>query len=154
MVKAAQSLSSESYNYLDDGADSVRNDTWFGTYSSSRYSTVTSHFYKINNALQNEELTLNCSCESDLQSAYAYVYPNQPYHIHLCNAFWSADTTGTDSKSGTLIHELSHFTVNGGADDIAYGQYYARQLAQSSPSKAVQNADSHEYFAENNPKLQ
>ena len=40
---------------------------------------------------------------------------------------------------------------NGGTDDIVYGQSSAKSLAKSSPSQAVQNADSHEYFAENNP---
>ena len=27
-------------------------------------------------------------------------------HVYLCGAFWSAPTTGTDSKGGTLIHEV------------------------------------------------
>ncbi|HEY0511470.1 MAG TPA: M35 family metallo-endopeptidase [Thermoanaerobaculia bacterium] len=42
------------------------------------------------------------------------VYANQPYKVHLCGAFWSAPATGTDSKAGTLIHEISHFTVERG----------------------------------------
>ena len=29
--------------------------------------------------------------------------------IYLCPAFWEAETTGTDSRGGTLIHETSHF---------------------------------------------
>ena len=27
-------------------------------------------------------------------------------HVYLCGAFWEAPTTGTDSKGGTLIHEV------------------------------------------------
>ena len=61
--------------------------------------------------------------------------------------------TGTDSKAGTLIHEMSHFTVVAGTDDHAYGQTAARNLAKSNPKLAVDNADSHEYFAENTPNL-
>ena len=49
---------------------------------------------------------------------------------------------------GTLIHETSHFTVVAGTHDYAYGQSDCYSLANSSPTKAVHNADSHEYFAE------
>lgn len=119
--------------------------TWFGTYSSSRFTRVTSTYSKITSELTSKALTLDCTSNEDY---YAYVYPNEPYVIYLCNAFWTAPATGTDSKAGTLIHESSHFTVNGGTDDHAYGQTAARQLAASSPSNAVDNADNYEYFAE------
>jgi peptidyl-Lys metalloendopeptidase len=76
------------------------------------------------------------------------VYPNQPYNVCLCNAFWSAPATGTDSKAGTLIHETSHFTVVAGTQDYVYGQSACKSLAISGPNKAINNADSHEYFAE------
>lgn len=92
----------------------------------------------------------NCTCTD---SAYAYVYPTQPYTIYLCNAFWSAPSTGTDSKAGTLVHEMSHFNVVASTDDWAYGQTAAKSLARSNPSRAIDNADSHEYFAENTPAL-
>ena len=42
---------------------------------------------------------------------FAYVYPTRPFQIFLCGAFWNAGMTGTDSKPGTIIHELSHFDV-------------------------------------------
>ena len=63
----------------------------------------------------------------------------------------SAPTTGTDSKAGTLVHEMSHFNVVASTDDWAYGQSAAKSLAISNPTKALDNADTHEYFAENNP---
>jgi peptidyl-Lys metalloendopeptidase len=53
----------------------------------------------------------------------------------------------------TLIHEMSHFTVVAGTDDWAYGESAAAKLAKNNPTKAVDNADSHEYFAESNPYL-
>lgn len=56
-------------------------------------------------------------------------------------------------QAGTIIHESSHFTKNGGTNDYVYGQSAAKSLALSNPSRAVMNADSHEYFAENNPAL-
>jgi peptidyl-Lys metalloendopeptidase len=94
------------------------------------------------------QIAINCGCN---QSYYAYVYPTRPYEIFVCRAFWSAPNTGTDSKAGTLIHEMSHFNVVAGTDDWAYGQTAARNLASSDPAKALDNADNHEYFAENTP---
>jgi len=79
------------------------------------------------------------------------VYPTQPYRIYVCNAFWSAPTSGTDSKGGTLVHEMSHFNVTAATDDHVYGQSGAKSLAISNPDQALDNADSHEYFAENTP---
>jgi peptidyl-Lys metalloendopeptidase len=46
---------------------------------------------------------------------------------------------------------MSHFTVVAGTSDYAYGQTAAKRLATSNPKKAINNADSHEYFAENTP---
>ena len=96
----------------------------------------------------NNSIIIDCSCH---QSYYAYVYPTQPYRIYVCNAFWSAPTAGTDSKGGTLVHEMSHFNVVAGTDDHVYGQSGAKSLAISNPANALDNADNHEYFAENNP---
>ena len=126
----------------------TRYKTWFGTATSSRFASVRGNYDRIEYALANTKLTFNCGCT---QNYYAYVYPNQPYRVYLCNAFWSAPNTGTDSRAGTMIHELSHFDVLGNTDDIVYGQSGAKSLAISNPSSAIKNADSHEYFSENTP---
>jgi peptidyl-Lys metalloendopeptidase len=135
---------------IDERANARRYREWFGSYNLSRWDTVQSHFNLIYNAVSG--LTLAFICD-DTESAFAYVYRSQPYDIYLGQAFWSAPRTGTDSKAGTIIHELSHFNVLGGTDDNVYGQSGARSLAKSNPSNAVSNADSHEYFAENTPFL-
>ena len=57
--------------------------------------------------------------------------------------------TGTDSRGGTLLHAMSRFTVVAGTDDWAYGQATAGALAGSNPDRAIDNADSREYFGEN-----
>jgi peptidyl-Lys metalloendopeptidase len=108
------------------------------------------NFGKISSAMNNATVSFDCSSK---QNVYAYVYPNQPYQIYLGRVFWSAPLTGTDSKAGTLIHEMSHFNVVAGTDDVVYGQTGARSLALSDPEDAIRNADSHEYFAENTPTL-
>lgn len=150
-VNAATNYATESNSYLNrTPSGTKRYVKWFGAFSSSRWNTVHNHFANIENAFKTKPLTLDCSCND---SYYAYVYPTQPYKIYLCNAFWSAPMTGTDSKGGTLVHEMSHFNVVAGTDDWAYGQSAAANLAKNNPTKAVDNADSHEYFAENNPSL-
>lgn len=149
-VNSARTYSQNAKTYLNGGGTGPRYTTWFGAYNASRYSTATSNFVNIDAAIDqnNGQVTINCGCSD---SSYAYVYANQPYQIYVCNAFWSAPLTGTDSKAGTLIHEMSHFTVVAGTQDYAYGQSAAKSLATSNPARAVKNADSHEYFAENTP---
>ena len=48
---------------------------------------------------------------------------------------------------------MSHFNVVAGTDDHVYGQAGAKSLAASDPARALDNADNHEYFAENTPAL-
>jgi peptidyl-Lys metalloendopeptidase len=147
----ARTYATNAENYLLANTLSSRYTTWFGVYSSARYMTVTNNFTAISNAMDNANVLFDCTCTQT--NVYAYVYPNQPYDIYLCGAFWAAPLTGTDSKAGTLIHEMSHFNVVAGTDDFVYGQTAARNLAISNPNNAVQNADNHEYFAENTPPL-
>jgi peptidyl-Lys metalloendopeptidase len=147
-LNQAQTYADNGVSYLTAGTHGTRFTKWFGTYTSSHYSTITSHYNNIKNVLHNTRITLDCTCTD---SYYAWVFANQPYTIHLCNAFWAAPTAGTDSKGGTLIHELSHFTVIASTDDWAYGQSACASLAISNSSRAIDNADSHEYFGENSP---
>jgi len=82
------------------------------------------------------------------------VFRDDPLRVvHLCESFWTAPPTDCtiDSRPGTLIHELSHFTAVAGTKDIRYGADPDRQLAINSPAGAVANADSHEFFAESCP---
>ena len=146
----AQGIAQRSRDYLNAvptasrGTDSNYK-TWFGAYTSARYAEVTGDFANIYSAMSTKAFVFYCDCTD---SSYAYVYSNQPYKVHLCGAFWSAPATGTDSKAGTLVHETSHFSVVAGTQDYAYGQSACRSLAISNPTRAVNNADSHEYFAE------
>ncbi|GGZ99383.1 hypothetical protein GCM10008090_04960 [Arenicella chitinivorans] len=123
---------------------------WFGAYTATRWNAVQRNFDRIFSTLSGRTITFECD---DSVPYFAYVYPGQPYDVYLGQAFWSAPMTGTDSKAGTIIHEVSHFNVVAATDDIEYGQSAARSLARTRPADAVRNADSHEYFAENTPSL-
>jgi peptidyl-Lys metalloendopeptidase len=149
-VTAATNYTASSTTYLNGTPSGTpRYTSWFGAYTSARWNTAKDHFTKARNAFQTAALTLDCSCKDS--GTYAYVYPTQPYKIYVCGAFWSAPMTGTDSKGGTLVHEMMHFNVVAGTDDWAYGQSAALSLARSNPKKALDNSDNHEYFAENSP---
>ena len=150
-ASAAQSYASSTYSYTSSHTSSTtRFTTWFGTYTSAHHSTILTHFSNLNGNTYSS-YHFDCTCtDSD---TYAYVYPDDFGHVYLCGAFWDAPTTGTDSKGGTLIHESSHFTANAGTQDYVYGQSGAKSLAKSNPAEAIENADSHEYYAENNPSL-
>jgi peptidyl-Lys metalloendopeptidase len=147
-AQAAQAMAADGEAYLQTAAG-ARYTSWFGAVDATRTATVARHFTAIRDAFATRPVTVDCGCTEDY---YAYVYPDQPYKIHVCNAFWSAPPTGTDSKGGTLVHEMSHFTVVAGTDDWAYGQEAAAALAAGNPARAIDNADSHEYFGENTPR--
>jgi peptidyl-Lys metalloendopeptidase len=149
-VGNAGTYSTGAKNYLNGKTYNTvgpRYTTWFGAVDSNRFNTVKSHYVALEDAFATKPVVVDCTCT---QSYYAYVYPTQPYKIYVCNAFWSAPPTGTDSKAGTLVHEMSHFNVVASTDDWAYGQTACKRLAKK-PAKAIDNADSHEYFAENTP---
>jgi peptidyl-Lys metalloendopeptidase len=148
-VVEARKYSENSKGYLA-GNLGQRYLSWFGAYNTTRENTVKSNFSKIDTAMDQSggQVKINCGCN---QNYYAYVYPSKPYEIFVCKAFWNAPLTGTDSKAGTLIHEMSHFSVVAGTDDHVYGQTGAKNLAISDPARAIDNADNHEYFAENTP---
>lgn len=81
------------------------------------------------------------------------VRPRPIRNSYLCSAFQNIPNTGIDSKVETFVHGASHFTLNSGTSDYAYGQSYTKGLATSSPSRDISSADSHEYFTENESTL-
>jgi peptidyl-Lys metalloendopeptidase len=146
---AAQNYAAGAFQYLQSHTSSTsRFTTWFGTYSSSHHSTVLNHFSNLNSN-DYSSYTYDCTCND--AGVYAYTFPDEFGVVFLCPVFWQVATTGTDSKGGTLIHESTHFTANAGTEDYVYGQSGCKSLAVSNSNEAINNADSHEYFAENNP---
>jgi peptidyl-Lys metalloendopeptidase len=157
-LTAAEVMATEAAEALNNTtvgqrATAERYTTWFGSFLSSRYTTVSTHFNAIQDATANKTLQFSCGSPRCGRTTFAFVYGNSPYEVYLCPEFWRAELTGTNSRAGTIIHELSHFTILGGTDDHQYGQSAAKQLGATDPNKAINNADSHEYFAENTPAL-
>ena len=148
-------IARDATSYLDQQRSATpRYESWFGTWTPDRHSTVRDHFTKITNALDDEDFVFDCAGPQCKPGVFAYVYANEAGTIYFCDAFWNAPLVGTDSQSGTIVHETSHFDVIAATRDHAYGQDACRALATSDPDVAVTNADSHEYFVENNPPLE
>jgi peptidyl-Lys metalloendopeptidase len=148
-VRAAHGYARDSERYLArPGTPGERYRRWFGAPHPQRQGRLRVQFKRIADVLAGDQLSFNCRCEQDI---FAWVDSDEPYLIHVCDKFWSARLLGTDSRAGTLIHEISHFEVVAGADDIAYDRGETRQLARRNPRSAVRNANNIEYFAENTP---
>ncbi|GAB3371749.1 M35 family metallo-endopeptidase [Massilia agri] len=151
-VDAGRAMTVDAHAYLGAGPNyGARYTGWFGALDATRGTKVAGNFAAIRDAFENKPLKVDCGCN---EPYFAYVYPAQPYTIYVCKGFWTAPLTGTDSRGGTLLHELSHFDVVAGTDDHVYGQQGAAELARTSPERAINNADSHEYFGENTPPQQ
>ncbi len=150
-MAAGSAMAANSLAYLTSGKEQgQRYVNWFGALDAARQATVNKNFTAIKDAFETKPVRVDCGCDEEY---FAYVYPFQPYTIWVCNAFWSAAMTGTDSMGGTLLHELSHFEIVAGTDDHVYGQQGAAEMARTAPQRAINNADSHEYFGENSPPL-
>jgi len=128
--------------------------TWFGEYDDTRYTRVANNFNEIYRVLAHEQaLVLRCDDRTEddckpISNTIAFVYPSRPYVIHLCPAYWMIPPTGIDSQADTLVHETSHFKVVAGTDDHVYGVASCKDLAIRNPVQAIDNADSHAYFAD------
>lgn len=148
---AARKLASTSLTYLlrTEPAPTARFTTWFGAFSAGRWGKVKEHFTSLTQHLASE--SADCSCTD---SAYSYVLPTQPHRIYLCNAFWQAPLTGHDSMPGALLRVMSQFDDVTGTTSWAHGDAACKRLAKQAPERAIVNADSHQYFAENSQALQ
>ena len=101
---AATNYARESFAYLHShNGPSLRYQTWFGAFTPARHNVVVDHFGRIS---QNNFAGFNYDCMCARENVYAYVYPDRFGTIFLCPAFWKAPATGTDSKAGTLVHEV------------------------------------------------
>ena len=151
-LDAGRAMAADSHAYLTAKQDlGTRYTTWFGAPDTARAAKVAGNVTAVKDAFENKPVKINCDCN---EPYFAYVYPARPYTVWVCKAFWAAAVTGTDSRGGTLLHELSHFDVVAGTDDHVYGQTGAADLARTAPERAINNADSYEYFGENSPPQQ
>lgn len=157
-VKGAQLLASAAAAAVGDTEDYAR---WFGRFSMTNAETVRSNLKAIDLTLRANAVKAVCpnvgeeDCKVD---TFANVWPDQPFVVNLCPAFFdmpvmSSMRIGTPdaengSREGTIIHELSHFIVVAGTDDECYTRTVCSNMARNDARRAIRNADSYQYFAE------
>ena len=138
-----------------DPATMAKLGKWFGTADDATRQMMLDRARKVLSHIATMRSGNFVPAEPGQADCYAYVYPNDDSKMYLGDDFNSAPTTGADSKAGTMIHETTHYQTVAGTDDekladgtTAYGHAGAQQLAQESPDKAKNTADSFEYFVE------
>lgn len=89
------------------------------------------------------------SPDEEEDGQFAYVHStDKTRSVYIDKAFHNAPAKGQDSKAGAISHEMSHFDSIGGTEDHKYGPSKCKKLAEKDPDKALENADSFEYFLE------
>ena len=146
-------------------AANVRDDEhyskWFGNYSPAAAETVRANFKSIARAIRTGGVTARCGrvgredCEIE---TYAYVFSDEAFLVHICPPFFDQPhmrtfNPGTEdgengSKGGTIVHEISHFVVVAQTEDHCYSRSECSDMAIRDPNRAIENADSYQYFAE------
>jgi len=150
---AASSYVNSSLSYLQRYRRSTpRFKAWYGTWTATNYRTILSDYTALSKVSFSSGVSYDCSA-CTVSNTYAFTCETCYNQVWLCPYFWWADTTGEDSQAGTLIHEASHWNGTADTTDYAYGMDAAKTLASSTALNAVNNADSHEYFSENDPSL-
>lgn len=147
-TRTASSAYSAAYNILYKSSQEATSTSslyreWFG--NPYYRQTVKGAYLSIKSAIEQYTYTLyfhGPDCEANV---FAYTYHGSRV-IYFCDAYFHAPITGSDSKMGTIVHEMSHAVAY--TDDIAYGKQDCKDLARYDPSSAIKNADNYEYFSE------
>ena len=142
-------------------ADTPIYERWFGKYSPANAEEVRSTMKSIVRGIRTGAVTARCTrvgvgaCE---QETYAFVYSDQPYIVHICPKFFTlpkmsdlepgTERSNNGTRAGTIIHEISHFDIVADTEDECYSRRECSRMASRSSGRAVINADSYQYFAE------
>ncbi len=131
-------------------ADQARFKKWFGSADEKSRKTMSEQVEKT--LKKNQSFTTKnfeaAEPKHNKPGLFGYVYPSQDDKIYLGEEFCKSPVTGTDSKAGTLCHEMSHYDSVGKTKDHVYGTKGSLALAKKNPSKAIENADSFQYWCE------
>ena len=141
--------------------DTPEYERWFGEYASGRAETVRENLKAVVGAIRSGNVTAHCdpsgyeACEG---GTFAWVNPHEPYLMHLCPPFFSlpplaalqpgARRSDNGTREGTIVHELSHFTRVADTDDHCYSRSDCADMATYDTRRAIDNADSYQYFTE------
>ena len=121
--------------------------TWFGTYTTARAKKVKTVCRKCKKGLTSKAVTYVIN-PSNCQSNWNAYTRKGSTKVYLCPAYNNYQVyckrSGSATKESILAHEWSH--AFGRTDDNAYGATANKNLAKNNPNKAVNNADTYEYW--------
>lgn len=152
-IAITQQVFVATYNVLDKCFSAVNTNptlytTWFGQRYAGYMTRVRGVYQNIKSAMNSYQFTIffdGPECVK-IQNVIAYTYKRSTV-IYMCSLYrGEPDIRGSNTKLGTLLHEFTHAVA--GTDDITYGQTNCRNLAQSNPNQAIQNADNYRCFTE------
>jgi peptidyl-Lys metalloendopeptidase len=131
-------------------ADQNRFIKWFGGATPAEIEAVATRYDTM--LLFTSISTYWCPLINNLDFAWdvgdaAAVHPNEPNSVFFTPAYFTMKLTGSDTQTGTLVHEIAH-QAGAGLKPEVYGTTKAKALAKSDPTKARNNADNYQYFVE------
>src|SRR5260221_4100054 len=141
-LAAAQSAMSHATLAIDRAITAIDNPsksdldrlvTWFGVRSSADSQVVRQKLVSARVLANGAVYLCAVSTTIKLGDVYAYVRPDKSFAIVLGAFFFRAPERGFDSRPGTLVHEMTHFTLVGATKAVAYGIAKAKSLSLSNP---------------------
>lgn len=133
---------------------------WFGIWDPVRAKQVRNTITALKTHIRTSKITYFCAQNGEQNcdaGTYANVWPNDPTTIYICQNYFNLpmlsdsdfqEVFDSGTQAGTIIHEMSHYAVVGGTDDNCYNRGVCTDYARRLPHRAVQNADSYQYFTE------
>ena len=157
-LRGAKALSITAAARVGDTAEYRR---WFGRYSDRNGEIVRANLKALVAAIRGGGVVIRCEagnqggCDS---RDYAWVYARQAFVLRLCPAFFNLPAmkalqpgepqSNDGTREGAILHELSHFAQTADTEDHCYSRSECARLATRDPGRAIANADSYQYFAE------
>ena len=134
---------------------------WFGRHTVPNAERVRRNLKSVVTAIRSGAVTAQCeprALDGCSSGEYAFVYAAEPYLMHLCPPFFDlphlaalqpgARQSEDGTREGTIVHELTHFRIVAGTEDYCYSRSACADMARANPRRAIDNADSYQYFTE------
>jgi len=146
-VPISRRRTEEALNFLKTShANAPRYTTWYGQDKDGAGRKTVQRILEDSRKSLDEDTLYDChTC--DKHDTAARVDPAVRGRINLCPPFWNAPIDGQNSKSGYLIHEVTHFE---GTKDHANSEPACESLALRNPAMAINNAYSYQFLVEYN----
>jgi peptidyl-Lys metalloendopeptidase len=156
--RSAKDLTLKAATFVGDTPEYTR---WFGAYSDDNAEVVRANLKAVITAIRSGAVMTQCDLitqDGCNAGEYAWVYPDRPLEVHLCPAFFNLPPlaalrpgerrSDNGTREGTMVHEISHFIRVADTDDHCYSRSECSAMASNDPQRAIENADSYQYFTE------